>query len=135
MGVMTDNFSFPSSDSNEPFTKDGFDVGSEDGEFYPKFQKGNYLLSLGEYRGAAKIFFWLLDHYASNWELLHALAITLLNLNDVTRALTYFSILQEEYRDKCNVDDVISTLKEENDNLSEDHRFFISEQEHLIPCA
>ena len=86
---------------------------------------GYYYMVKEKYREAVKLFLDLVDHFPQKWEVLHALGIALMKINENRRALTYFTILNEEYKEKCDVEDLISSLEEADSFQSETHRYFL----------
>ena len=74
---------------------------------------GHYFLLMEQYQKAERIFTQLIDIISEDWELLHGLGIALLKQNKISRALTYFTIIQDRYSDKIDVSDFLDYFDQE----------------------
>lgn len=101
-------------------------VTQDDELFDTMWHIGHIHLMMENYHEAFNIFSDLLNLYPKNWEILYNLGISLLNLHETQRALTYFTIINEEYHEQCDVSEIISELRDEELYSTETHRYFIS---------
>ena len=102
-------------------------------EFQSKIQEnfedfcrlGHLFLIREKYDNAEKLFAALLDKFPHKWELIHALAIALLNQHKTRRALTYLRILQQEYKNDYDPSIILDEIEEASLDLPEDHLYFM----------
>ncbi len=89
---------------------------------------GHFYLIRGMYPEAEHLFSALLDLFPKNWKNLYGLGLALLNQNKIRRARTYFTILLEEYPEKCEIEELVHEINQDEPYFTEDHRYFITYQ-------